>query len=319
MKKRLLISTLGLMALVLAQSDLRAAPIDPITELGAANPNNWAVLEIGFGQSINISNPQGFVDAHFAANAIGIEGGGSINDGGTPVAGNVVLGGYTGGSGNNAPATAQLNGITSSQLVTYGSQASYQNSLVYKAVAAAQNASSYYAGLSATSTRTSLGNSDLGTTLDAGVYNLSGGLSLNGLGNITLHPNQIYVFNIPSSANFHIQGGANIIDSTPDDVLFNFENGSNGPSFTGGNSSTALIDGLILAPYSPVQLAPGDVNGEIIAGGQIQIVSGSQVSEVQGFGTVPDGASTMLLLICPLCLLFALKSRFFSKFLVSEA
>jgi hypothetical protein len=39
----------------------------------------------------------------------------------------------------------------------------------------------------------------------------------------------------------------------------------------------AIVDGTILAPYRKIALSPGLVNGEVISGLDISIVSGSSV------------------------------------------
>jgi hypothetical protein len=43
------------------------------------------------------------------------------------------------------------------------------------------------------------------------------------------------------------------------------------------NCRAAIVDGAILAPYRKIALSPGLVNGEIISGLDISVVSGSSV------------------------------------------
>jgi choice-of-anchor A domain-containing protein len=68
---------------------------------------------------------------------------------------------------------------------------------------------------------------------------------------------------------------------TPSDVLYNFIGIGEDVQLNGGgggvNCCAAIIDGTLLAPFRKIALSPGLVNGEVISGLDISIVSGSSV------------------------------------------
>lgn len=67
----------------------------------------------------------------------------------------------------------------------------------------------------------------------------------------------------------------------PKDVLFNIMGTGPDVAFSGGgggvNCCAAIVDGTLLAPYRKINLSPGLVNGQVISGLDINIVSGSSV------------------------------------------
>ena len=65
------------------------------------------------------------------------------------------------------------------------------------------------------------------------------------------------------------------------DVLYNIIDAGADVAFSGGSGGVdccaAVIDGTLLAPYRKINLSPGMVNGQVISGKDISIVSGSSV------------------------------------------
>jgi choice-of-anchor A domain-containing protein len=67
----------------------------------------------------------------------------------------------------------------------------------------------------------------------------------------------------------------------PKDVLYNIIGTGADVAFSGGGGGVdccaAVVDGTLLAPYRKINLSPGMVNGQVISGKDISIVSGSSV------------------------------------------
>ena len=67
----------------------------------------------------------------------------------------------------------------------------------------------------------------------------------------------------------------------PKDVLYNVIGTGQDVAFTGGgggvNCCASSVDGTLLAPQRKINLSPGLVNGQVISGLDISIVSGSSV------------------------------------------
>lgn len=91
-----------------------------------------------------------------------------------------------------------------------------------------------------------------------------------------------FVFNI--TGKLVLTGGGDIRVGgglLPKDVLYNLVGIGQDVAFSGGgggvNCCAAIVDGTILAPYRKIALSPGLVNGQIISGKDISIVSGSSV------------------------------------------
>jgi hypothetical protein len=67
----------------------------------------------------------------------------------------------------------------------------------------------------------------------------------------------------------------------PSDVLYVLVGTGAQVAFSGGGGGVhccaAIVDGTLLAPYRKIALSPGLVNGELISGQDISIVSGSSV------------------------------------------
>jgi choice-of-anchor A domain-containing protein len=67
----------------------------------------------------------------------------------------------------------------------------------------------------------------------------------------------------------------------PSAVLYNIIGTGPDVAFSGGGGGegccAAIVDGTLLAPYRKIALSPGLVNGQVISGKNISIVSGSSV------------------------------------------
>jgi len=90
-----------------------------------------------------------------------------------------------------------------------------------------------------------------------------------------------FIFNV--TGKFVLNGGSRIIASgiQPKDVLYNILGSGEQVAFTGGGGGTGCckssVDGTLIALHRNIALSPGLVNGELIGGQNISIVSGSSV------------------------------------------
>lgn len=284
MKTRTFYSAIAALGLVVFNSQALALPVS----LDGAG--NFAVLEIGHG-NVSIANASnaGFIIGNVGAN------GGNLSDSGTPITGNVV-------TSSSASVNPNVNITDVSGTIT-------QNSALLAlaasdAIIASNTASTLPAsGTSPIIVSDSINlNTGLTYDLNPGVYDLTS-LTLQNGTTLDLVAGGSYVFNIAGQLSLN---SSKILDSTPDDVLFNFT-GNQGAQFSGGLSQESVLDGILLAPDVPVSITPGLVVGEIISGGNIQIASGAQV---QGVNSVPDNGSSLFLLSIGLGCLFLAKRNF---------
>jgi hypothetical protein len=132
--------------------------------------------------------------------------------------------------------------------------------------------------------------------LDGSVTTINGNVGLNVIcvGDVVLAGKQVYLtgpagakFIVKVSGKFALTGGGagpqiRVAGGVqPKDVLYVIVGSGEQVAFSGGGGGmdccAAIVDGTLLAPYRNIALSPGLVNGEVISGQNISIVSGSSV------------------------------------------
>jgi hypothetical protein len=253
----------GVAAVALLVSSFGAARAEPV-DLGAAGPDNFAVLGIG-ARTISVNNPSDVVGNVGVAQA-----GGALHLSSTTIFGTAFL--HTGAGFQQSNSTV-TGGVV---------QNAATDVFLGQAVTDALNASTIARGLAATNPTTTV-NLNGGTMTLAGVagrnvVNLTG-LTLNGGADLILSGPAGSSWVVNDTGGFNLTGGSTITlmgGLTPTDILFNLT-GTGNAQFSGGGGGAAALDGVLLAPDRDVNLAPGIVTGEVIAGGDITIVSGGRV------------------------------------------
>jgi hypothetical protein len=245
--------------------------------LGAAGPSNFALLALDGAQDIALNGP-GTTNGN-----VGISSGTLALDGsnGPSVNGNVLL-------GSNAS-------NTHSQLVN-GNIFTNQN--LSQANTDARNAATTFGNLASTA---GMPTSINGTT----TINGSAGLNVANLSGIKLGNGQSLTLNGPAGSQFVLNSPNMVLNSgqinltggiTPSDVVFNLTGTGNNLQTSGGLNNESVINGTVLDANGSVAMAPGLINGELIAGGQsIHLVSGSSVNSPPPPPRVPEPASALLM------------------------
>jgi hypothetical protein len=238
--------------------------VDPALGFGAAG--DGTVLELGASQ-VDVTGPAGgiFGDVLIAPN-------GTLSMSGDEyVTGTIRLG----------PGAKFNNSSHGTVHVEYNADLSAEINAAYSAYANARSlsATQSYAQLDGKTTTTITGNV---------------GVNVIDVGNVVLNGTQVYLtgpagakFIVRVSGKFVLTGGGNgpQIRATggvqPKDIAYVIVGSGEDVAFSGGGGGTgccaAIVDGTLLAPYRKIALSPGLVNGEVISGQNISIVSGSSV------------------------------------------
>jgi hypothetical protein len=241
--------------------------VDPVFGLGAASGSS--VFELG-AHSVSITGPPGGIIGN-----ISIAANGKLSlTGSEYVTGTIFLG----------------PGATFSDSSSGGVGAVVQNVDLSAAIAAAYAANVNNAALSCSQSFMTLDGKSITTiTGNHGVNVICvKDISLSGKQILLTGPADAkFVFNITGKLVLTGGGlGPQIrVDTSagipPSAVLYNLIGAGQDVAFSGGGGGVsccaAIVDGTILAPYRKIALSPGLVNGEIISGLDISIVSGSSV------------------------------------------
>ena len=161
----------------------------------------------------------------------------------------------------------------------------------------ADNAATTFAALSPTQTVS--GGAINGTTTVSAAN--PGGLNVINLTGINIGNGQTLTLTGPAGTEFVINDSGNLtlnsghIDLaggvSVNDVVFNISSSGNVVMTSGGLNNESIINGIILTPHGGIAMAPGLINGELIAGGQtVHLVSGAGVNQV------PEPSTLLLLL-----------------------
>lgn len=263
-------------------------------DLGTAGPQNFAVLEIPATGSSTISMaaapPNGFVTGNIGgANSTSI----TTSAGNFPINGTVYLGST---SSANAATAANATGGVVQTAASQALLAQAASDAISASVAASMLATS---GGGVGITTISLGN-NVTLNLMPGVYNLTD-FKLQNNDVVNLAAGGQYVFNISGQMTLNSAVVLAGLGLSPGDVLFNYL-GTQSVSFAGGLNNESMLDGVILARNAPVSLTPGFVEGEIIAGRNINIASGGAVQGIGGSFVIPEPSTVFAgaLLLAPL-------------------
>jgi len=246
--------------------------VDPF-KLADAAPENFAVLGLGSPTNISITGPSRVFGK--IAN-VGVAGASKFSMSDGYVGGQVIL------------SSAASTNITGPSIVKGGTV--INDALLTSAVACADQASQFYAGLPATSGTPSVinisnpsGDITIAASAHVTVVDLTD-LVLNGGSTVTLTASQPAKFVINDTGRFVLQGGSRIVVAgalLPVDVLFNVVGTGQDVAMGGGTHNgvpTSQAYGILLALQRNISLSPGLVRPEVIGGGaQIDITSGGQV------------------------------------------
>ena len=242
--------------------------------LGVAGPANYSILFLSTSGQPQMNGPG------TTTGNVGYNGSTSLQlngSAGPEINGNLIL-------GNNAT-------VNNAAQVT-GTIFTNQSAQLNAAQAAAISAGAFFNGLTPTSAMTVVN----GTTTIIG----SAGLNVINLTGITLGNGQTLTLSAPAGAQFVINVSGNIVLNSASiilaggvlntDVVYNV---GGKVQTSGGLNNLSVINGIVLDLTGQIAMAPGSINGELIAGGNNpQIVSGGFVN---GTTSVPEPSSLLLL------------------------
>lgn len=237
--------------------------VNPQFGLGVAG--NSAVLQLGAAK-VSITGPAGGILGN-----VSIAPGGQLSMSGDEyVTGTIYLGaGATFNNSSHGTVNVQTNADISAKIAA--AYAAYNNALTQPATQSFNK-------------------------FDGSVNTITGSVGLNVISvtDVSLSGKQIYLtgpvgtrFIVRVTGKFSLTGGGNgpqiraAGGVQPKDILYVLVGTGADVAFSGGGGGVgccqAIVDGTLLAPYRKINLAPGLVNGELISGKDISIVSGSSV------------------------------------------
>jgi hypothetical protein len=271
--RRLIALSIGVLLTALFIPSAKADDIS--ATLGAAGPSNYAILFLSTSGQPQMNGP-GTTNGN-----VGYNGNTTLQlngSSGPEINGNLIL-------GNSA--SVNTPGQVTGAILTG------QGTTLNAAQAAALNAVTVFNALTPT----------LGLTSVNGSLTITGvaGLNVIDLTGINLGNGQTLDLAGPAGAEFVINDSGNLVLNSglieetggllTDDVVFNV---AGNVQTSGGLNNESVINGIVLDKSGQINLAPGEINGELIAGGNNpQIVSGASVNQV--INNTPE-PSTLLLL-----------------------
>ena len=252
-----------------------------ISELGTAV--DYAGLELSSSNIFTISSGNTSITGN-----VGLAANGTLNFSG----GGVVTGAVDAGTGATVT-------ITGGSVADGGTVEPYAQ--MSQDITDAQNAATYYAGLTATQTFSSITSAQ--TITGSGgvdVIQVNGDIDIQGGGNLTLSGNSSDQFVIDvndtgvagNPPDLTLGGGSSIVLNgiNASQVVFNLI-GTGLEVTTNGNSDT---NGIFLAANGGITISGGVHDSEFIAGGALTFQSGPNITQAATFAPVPELDSKLM-------------------------
>lgn len=253
-----------------------------LTTLGPAGPQNWAVL-VGPNTTDFQLNGPGTTNGNVGYDGTSTVQLNSSNSPAIAINGNLVL------NTSDVNNTAQVSGSVTANASALSTD--WNDAVVASGLFAAMTATQSLG--SAINGTTTINSSAAGATnvVDFSTINLGNGqtLTLNG------DANSQFIINVSTS--LVLNSGRILLTGglTTSDVVINVTASGNAISTSGGLNNESIINGILLAPTSGIAFAPGQINGELIAGGQtVHLVSGANVIEGSQITATPEPSSFFL-------------------------